>query len=114
VADGVYWACTASKFRAAKGFSHSLLVCVLIVTSCTSHGFSLEGLTTSSMWNRVDRIGSQGSPTNPSSLVTSVRVLCWLQLLGFKLGVFHVELKATSRGPRLIEINARMGGGPVR
>jgi hypothetical protein len=37
-----------------------------------------------------------------------------LQALGFKLGVFHVELKATSRGPRLIEVNARMGGGGVR
>lgn len=29
-------------------------------------------------------------------------------------GVFHVELKYTSRGARLIEVNARMGGGPVR
>ncbi|KIZ02970.1 ATP-grasp domain containing 1 [Monoraphidium neglectum] len=37
-----------------------------------------------------------------------------VQVLGFKLGVFHVELKATSRGPRLIEVNARMGGGGVR
>ncbi|KAL3140541.1 hypothetical protein ABBQ32_005121 [Trebouxia sp. C0010 RCD-2024] len=33
--------------------------------------------------------------------------------LGFKQGVFHVELKYTSRGPRLIEVNCRMGGGPV-
>ncbi|KAF8057917.1 hypothetical protein HT031_005863 [Scenedesmus sp. PABB004] len=37
-----------------------------------------------------------------------------VQVLGFKLGVFHVELKMTSRGPRLIEVNARMGGGGVR
>ncbi|WIA35729.1 hypothetical protein OEZ86_004131 [Tetradesmus obliquus] len=37
-----------------------------------------------------------------------------VQALGFKMGVFHVELKATSRGPRLIEVNARMGGGGVR
>jgi carnosine synthase len=37
-----------------------------------------------------------------------------VQALGFRLGVFHVELKATSRGPRLIEVNARMGGGGVR
>jgi carnosine synthase len=37
-----------------------------------------------------------------------------VKVLGFKLGVFHVELKATSRGPRLIEVNARMGGGGVR
>jgi carnosine synthase len=28
--------------------------------------------------------------------------------------VFHVEGKVTSRGPRLIEVNARMGGGQVR
>lgn len=28
--------------------------------------------------------------------------------------MFHVELKYTSRGPRLIEVNCRMGGGPVR
>lgn len=43
-----------------------------------------------------------------------VVLLCCVQLLGFKLGVFHVELKATRRGPRLIEVNARMGGGGVR
>ena len=34
--------------------------------------------------------------------------------LGLTLGVFHVELKQTSRGARLIEVNCRMGGGPVR
>lgn len=37
-----------------------------------------------------------------------------VQSMGFQLGVFHVELKYTSRGARLIEVNARMGGGPVR
>ncbi|KAJ1454862.1 ATP-grasp domain-containing protein [Pelagophyceae sp. CCMP2097] len=37
-----------------------------------------------------------------------------LQACGFDCGVFHVELKNTTRGPRLIEINARMGGGQVR
>lgn len=37
-----------------------------------------------------------------------------LRACGFTQGVFHVELKYTSRGPRLIEINARMGGGQVR
>jgi carnosine synthase len=30
--------------------------------------------------------------------------------LGFKNGVFHVELKYTNKGPRLLEVNARMGG----
>ncbi|KAA8494970.1 Carnosine synthase 1 [Porphyridium purpureum] len=33
--------------------------------------------------------------------------------LGFKYGVFHVECKYTSRGPRMIEVNARMGGVSV-
>jgi len=33
--------------------------------------------------------------------------------LGFKYGAFHVELKYTSRGPRMIEVNARMGGVSV-
>ena len=37
-----------------------------------------------------------------------------VKALGFHYGVFHVELKFTSRGPRLIEVNARMGGGPTR
>eukprot|EP00629_Pelagomonadales_sp_RCC1024_P000439 CAMPEP_0119288328 /NCGR_PEP_ID=MMETSP1329-20130426/37064_1 /TAXON_ID=114041 /ORGANISM="Genus nov. species nov., Strain RCC1024" /LENGTH=527 /DNA_ID=CAMNT_0007289109 /DNA_START=89 /DNA_END=1668 /DNA_ORIENTATION=- len=37
-----------------------------------------------------------------------------LKCCGFDVGVFHVECKLTARGPRLIEINARMGGGQVR
>ena len=37
-----------------------------------------------------------------------------VQCMKFEAGVFHVELKFTSRGARLIEVNARMGGGPVR
>jgi carnosine synthase len=41
-------------------------------------------------------------------------LLLLLQALGFTMGVFHVECKYTSRGARLIEVNARMGGGPVR
>jgi carnosine synthase len=35
-----------------------------------------------------------------------------LGVLGFADGVFHVEVKDTRAGPRLIEVNARMGGGP--
>jgi carnosine synthase len=34
--------------------------------------------------------------------------------LGFRHGVFHVEAKYTSRGPRILEVNARMGGTAVR
>lgn len=33
--------------------------------------------------------------------------------IGLTSGVFHVEAKLTSRGPRLIEVNARLGGGPI-
>ncbi|OGS00577.1 MAG: hypothetical protein A3G41_06570 [Elusimicrobia bacterium RIFCSPLOWO2_12_FULL_59_9] len=36
-----------------------------------------------------------------------------LRALGFMDGVFHVEAKYTSIGPRIIEVNARMGGGYV-
>jgi len=36
-----------------------------------------------------------------------------LNALEFKNGAFHVELKYTSNGPRLIEVNARIGGGPI-
>ena len=40
--------------------------------------------------------------------------LSTLRVLGFQSGVFHVEERYTSRGPRIIEVNARMGGGPIR
>ena len=40
--------------------------------------------------------------------------LATVKALGFENGVFHVEERYTSRGPRIIEVNARMGGGPIR
>ncbi|CAJ1446854.1 unnamed protein product [Effrenium voratum] len=37
-----------------------------------------------------------------------------VKALGFQDGIFHVELKYTTQhGAQLIEVNARMGGGPV-
>ena len=47
--------------------------------------------------------------------VAELEALCvnTLKCLGFSTGVFHVEAKYTSRGPRLIEVNSRMGGGQV-
>lgn len=33
--------------------------------------------------------------------------------LGFREGVLHAEAKDTSRGPRLLEMNARLGGGVI-
>jgi carnosine synthase len=35
------------------------------------------------------------------------------QAFGFETGVLHIEAKATTLGPRIVEINARMGGGPI-
>jgi carnosine synthase len=32
---------------------------------------------------------------------------------GFRTGVLHIEAKTTSRGPRIVEVNARMGGGRI-
>lgn len=36
-----------------------------------------------------------------------------VRTIGFKNGCLHVECRYTSRGPRLIEVNGRMGGDPV-
>jgi biotin carboxylase len=36
-----------------------------------------------------------------------------VQSFGFRRGVLHVEGKCTSRGPRLVEVNSRMGGGRI-
>jgi len=37
-----------------------------------------------------------------------------VKAIGLDTGVFHIEAKqTTNRGPRLIEINARLGGGPI-
>ena len=71
-------------------------------------------------WPTVEPYFNETGSNCPSILPTyqqqellelSVRAV---QCLGFKLGVFHVESKYTSRGARLIEVNCRMGGGPVR
>jgi biotin carboxylase len=36
-----------------------------------------------------------------------------VQAFGFLNGVLHVEGKCTSKGPRMVEVNARMGGGRI-
>jgi carnosine synthase len=35
------------------------------------------------------------------------------QAFGLHTGVLHIEAKATNRGPRIVEINARLGGGRI-
>ena len=36
-----------------------------------------------------------------------------VQAFGFAQGVLHVEGKCTSKGPRIVEVNARLGGGRI-
>jgi len=59
--------------------------------------------------------GSQMPPAFPedkqAELIDFTAVV--LRALGFTAGTFHVESKYTSNGPRLIEVNARIGGGPI-
>ena len=60
-------------------------------------------------------IGSQMPPDFPEDkqaemIDFTARVL---QAMGFSEGSFHVELKYTSEGPRLIEVNARIGGAYI-
>lgn len=52
-------------------------------------------------------------PKDQQTALKDLAVSC-VKALGFASGVFHVECKYTSTGPQLIEVNARMGGGPVR
>jgi len=51
-------------------------------------------------------------PLQQQRELKELAVAC-VKALGFDGGVFHVECKYTSTGPQLIEVNARMGGGPV-
>lgn len=51
-------------------------------------------------------------PVDKQRELKELAVQC-VAALGFSSGVFHVECKLTSTGPQLIEVNARMGGGPV-
>lgn len=51
-------------------------------------------------------------PKQEQAELKDLAISC-VKALGFLDGVFHVECKYTSTGPQLIEVNARMGGGPV-
>lgn len=59
--------------------------------------------------------GSQMPPAYPLEKQTEMIEFAKsvLRALEFMDGAFHVELKYTSEGPRLIEVNARIGGGPI-
>jgi biotin carboxylase len=71
-------------------------------------------------WPTVEPYFNETGSNSPSILPTSQQrellelAVKSVQAVGFTMGVYHVECKYTSHGPRLIEINCRMGGGPVR
>ena len=82
--------------KQAAGYKHATRALCIGVRHCTQAG---------SCWQLARFNFSLSPPPSPHPTLLRVRVL---------QGVFHVELKYTSRGPRLIEVNCRMGGGPVR
>ena len=63
----------------------------------------------------LKEVGSQMPPAFPAD--KQVELIAFaeqvLGALGFTDGAFHVEVKYTSNGPRLVEVNARIGGGPI-
>lgn len=62
-------------------------------------------------------LGSTCPSARPMELQNDVKEYAnkVLRIMGFETGVFHVEVIYSKRlGPVLIEVNPRMGGGPVR
>ena len=84
-----------------------------------SEGSAVYGAVTDN-WPTVEPYFNETGSNSPSILPSEQQrellnlAVNSVQALGFNSGVFHVECKYTSRGPRLIEVNCRMGGGPVR
>ena len=84
-----------------------------------SEGAAVYGAVTDN-WPTVEPYFNETGSNCPSILALPVQAelvdlaVKSVSALGFTMGVFHVELKQTSRGARLIEVNCRMGGGPVR
>jgi len=84
-----------------------------------SEGAAVYGAVTDN-WPTVEPYFNETGSNCPSILALPVQAelvdlaVKSVAALGFTMGVFHVELKQTSRGARLIEVNCRMGGGPVR
>lgn len=84
-----------------------------------SEGAPVYGAVTDN-WPTIEPYFNETGSNAPSILPTDQQkelldlAVDAVRCLGFAMGVFHVECKYTSRGARLIEVNCRMGGGPVR
>ena len=63
----------------------------------------------------LQETGLHCPPTHGRRAVRGLADLCVRTAQEFQLhhGVLHVEGKCTSQGPRIIEVNARMGGGRI-
>jgi biotin carboxylase len=59
--------------------------------------------------------GMHSPSAHPPERLEAITDLCvrTALALGFREGVLHAEAKDTSRGPRLLEMNARLGGGVI-
>ncbi len=59
--------------------------------------------------------GMHSPSAHPPERLAAITDLCvrTALALGFRDGVLHAEAKDTSRGPRLLEMNARLGGGVI-
>jgi biotin carboxylase len=59
--------------------------------------------------------GLHNPPDHDRRQVSRLVDLCIATAQAFRLdrGVLHIEGKCTSRGPRIVEVNARMGGGRI-
>lgn len=84
-----------------------------------SEGQAVYGAVTDN-WPTIEPYFNETGSNSPSILPSAQQKellelsVASVKALGFDMGVFHVECKYTSRGARLIEVNCRMGGGPVR
>ncbi len=79
-----------------------------VYAAVSDNGETVEPYFTETYGVLPSRLSREAQESLEQLAVASVLVL------GLESGVFHVEAKlTTSRGPRLIEINARMGGGPI-
>ena len=80
---------------------------------CCYSAVSDNGVTVEPYFTETYGILPSLLPIDDQTALTTLAVESVLAI-GLDSGVFHIEAKLTSRGPRLIEVNARLGGGPIR
>ncbi|CAE7702376.1 CARNS1 [Symbiodinium sp. CCMP2456] len=97
----------SSRGQVSPGSCHSLWPGEYVYACVADNGPTLEPY-----FNETWACCPSLLPKDQQVALRDLGVQC-IKALGFTCGVFHVELKYTSHGPQLIEVNARMGGGQV-